>query len=51
MRRALITSGGGAKGAFTIGALKCLVANNIDQFDLTSSNIPASVINIYNYNQ
>lgn len=26
------------------------IINNIDQFDLTSNNIPASVINIHNYN-
>lgn len=46
MRRALITSGGGAKGAFTIGALKCLVANNIDQFDIISGTSTGSLIAI-----
>jgi NTE family protein len=34
--RALITSGGGAKGAFTIGALNALADMGIDRYDIVS---------------
>ena len=36
MIRALITSGGGAKGAFTVGALNELADMGIDQYDIIS---------------
>lgn len=42
--RALILSGGGAKGAFTIGALKTLVGRNIDNFDIVSGTSTGSLI-------
>ncbi len=35
-KRALITSGGGAKGAFTVGALEELRKQNITHFDIVS---------------
>ncbi|HYG37996.1 MAG TPA: patatin-like phospholipase family protein [Cytophagales bacterium] len=44
MRRALITSGGGAKGAFTVGALKHLAKVGIDTFDIVSGTSTGSLI-------
>ena len=34
--RALITSGGGAKGAFTVGALNALAERGINSYDIIS---------------
>jgi len=34
--RALITSGGGAKGAFTVGALSALAERGINSYDIIS---------------
>lgn len=44
MKRALITSGGGAKGAFTVGALKHLQNQNLHQFDIISGTSTGSLI-------
>lgn len=44
MRRALITSGGGAKGAFTVGALSHMFDNNLANFDLISGTSTGSLI-------
>ncbi|MBL6446613.1 patatin-like phospholipase family protein [Fulvivirga sp. 29W222] len=44
MKRALITSGGGAKGAFTVGALSYMFDNNLADFDLISGTSTGSLI-------
>lgn len=44
MKRALITSGGGAKGAFTVGALKYLSDKGIKNFDIISGTSTGSLI-------
>ncbi|GAA0892946.1 hypothetical protein GCM10009122_26250 [Fulvivirga kasyanovii] len=44
MRRVLITSGGGAKGAFTVGALSHMFDNNTANFDLISGTSTGSLI-------
>jgi predicted acylesterase/phospholipase RssA len=43
-KRALITSGGGAKGAFTVGALQHLATINIRHFDIISGTSTGSLI-------
>ena len=42
--RALVTSGGGAKGAFSVGALKILYQNNLGDFDVISGTSTGSLI-------
>lgn len=42
--RALVTSGGGAKGAFTVGALKYLQERGIDRYDIISGTSTGSFI-------
>lgn len=42
--RALILSGGGAKGAFTVGALTCLKREGLGTFDLISGTSTGSLI-------
>ena len=44
MIRALITSGGGAKGAFTVGALNELADMGIDQYDIISGTSTGALI-------
>ncbi len=44
MKRALILSGGGAKGAFSVGALKTLDDRGINQFDLISGSSTGALI-------
>lgn len=44
MRRALITSGGGAKGAFTVGVLKHLAKRGVTSFDIVSGTSTGSLI-------
>lgn len=44
MKRALITSGGGAKGAFSVGALKTLHKNNMADFQIISGTSTGSLI-------
>lgn len=44
MKRALITSGGGAKGAFSVGALKALHRNNMADFQIISGTSTGSLI-------
>jgi NTE family protein len=44
MKTALITSGGGAKGAFTVGALSFLNKKNIKTFDVISGTSTGSLI-------
>jgi predicted acylesterase/phospholipase RssA len=44
MKRALITSGGGAKGAFSVGALKALHQRNMADFDIVSGTSTGSLI-------
>ena len=43
-RRALITSGGGAKGAFSVGALKTLNKHGLADFDIISGTSTGSLI-------
>ena len=43
-KRALITSGGGAKGAFTVGALEELRNQNITNFDIVSGTSTGALI-------
>ena len=47
MKRALITSGGGAKGAFSVGALQALFENGIDSFDIISGTSTGALIAIF----
>ncbi len=42
--RVLITSGGGAKGAFSVGALQYLFSQGIDKFDIISGTSTGSLI-------
>lgn len=44
MKRALITSGGGAKGAFTVGALAYMFDHQIGNFDIISGTSTGSLI-------
>lgn len=44
MKRALITSGGGAKGAFTVGALQYMAEKGIKNFDVISGTSTGSLI-------
>lgn len=44
MKRALITSGGGAKGAFSVGALKALHKRNMADFQIISGTSTGSLI-------
>lgn len=44
MKRALITSGGGAKGAFTVGALNQLAEMGIDKYDIISGTSTGALI-------
>ena len=45
--RALITSGGGAKGAFTVGALSYLFDNDLASFDIISGTSTGSLIAVF----
>lgn len=47
MKRALVTSGGGAKGAFSVGALQVLFENGINQFDIISGTSTGSLIAVF----
>ncbi|QCK14196.1 patatin-like phospholipase family protein [Mangrovivirga cuniculi] len=47
MKRALITSGGGAKGAFTVGALSYIFENNLGDFDIISGTSTGSLIAVF----
>lgn len=44
MKRALITSGGGAKGAFTVGALKKLQELGVNKYDIISGTSTGALI-------
>ncbi|MCX2746035.1 patatin-like phospholipase family protein [Mangrovivirga sp. M17] len=47
MKRALITSGGGAKGAFSVGALSYIFNNNLGDFDIISGTSTGSLIAVF----
>ncbi|GAB4023778.1 hypothetical protein GCM10028808_75050 [Spirosoma migulaei] len=47
MSRALVTSGGGAKGAFTVGALSYLEEKQLTDFDLISGTSTGALIAVF----